>query len=332
MLNRLHFPGMRLPQELSAQLSDVVARVPTAELMRAAEKLSLGYRSDGQPPAFRGEAERLAYLAVRLPATYAAARSALASASASLPGFAPKTMVDLGAGPGTALWAACEVFPSLERLEAVERDAELVSLGRKLAQGASSVALRTTNWLGANLEPWNAERRYDLVVASYALGELPASVRRRVLLAALEACFGALLVVEAGTRRGFEAIAEMRDLLTGAGAAIAAPCPHEKECPMRAAGDWCHFAARVERSSEHRRLKQAELGHEDEKFSYVVAAKVEAQPAAARIVRHPMRYSGHARLKLCTIDGLKEETITRSQKERYREAKRSEWGSRWSPR
>ena len=101
---------------------------------------------------------------------------------------------------------------------------------------------------------------------------------------------------------------------------------------MRAAGDWCHFAARVERSSEHRRLKQAGLGYEDEKFSYVVAAKITAQPAAARIVRHPMRYSGYTRLKLCTIDGLEEETITRSQKERYREAKRSEWGSRWSPR
>ncbi|MGE5109928.1 MAG: small ribosomal subunit Rsm22 family protein [Acidobacteriaceae bacterium] len=313
-------------------MSDVVARVPATELRRAAEKLSAGYRLDGPPPEFREEAERLAYLAVRLPATYAAVRSTLSSASESLPGFAPRTMLDLGAGPGTALWAASEALPSLDRLEAVERDAELASLGKKLAQGASSVALRTTNWLGANLESWNAERRYDLVVASYALGELPAPVRRRVLLAALEACDGVLMVVEAGTRRGFEVIAEMRDLLTGAGAVIAAPCPHGKECPMRAAGDWCHFAARVERSSEHRRLKHAELGHEDEKFSYVVAAKIAAQPAAARIVRHPMRYSGYTRLKLCTIDGLEEETVTRSQKERYREAKRSEWGSRWSPR
>lgn len=98
---------------------------------------------------------------------------------------------------------------------------------------------------------------------------------------------------------------------------------------MRKAGDWCHFAARVERSAEHRRLKGGELGYEDEKFSYVVASRLPVDAAGSRIVRHPMRYSGYTKLQLCTPEDLREETVTRSQKERYRKVKRKEWGSAW---
>jgi len=51
--------------------------------------------------------------------------------------------------------------------------------------------------------------------------------------------------------------------------------------------DWCHMAARVERTSLHRRLKGAELPYEDEKFSYVIATRTPVDRAAARIIRRP---------------------------------------------
>ena len=276
----------------------------------------------------RGKSEQLAYLMVRMPATYAAVVSALQTGRESMPGFAPENSIDLGAGPGTALWGACEVFPSLQRLQALEKDAGLVSLGRELAERASG-AIREADWHNIDLRSWKAEGRYALVVASYSLGELSAADRKRVLRVAWEACDGALAVIEPGTRRGFEAIAEMRDWLIAAGAKLAAPCPHELACPMRVAGDWCHFSARVERTAEHRRLKEGELGYEDEKFSYVIASKLPVERPGARIVRHPMRYSGYTKLKLCTGEGLREETVTRSRKEKYREAKRAEWGDGW---
>ena len=320
---------MRLPQELSAKISEIGARVPAAELKRAVKSLSDDYRSGKPAGALRGEAERLAYLTVRVPATFAAVRSALEAGKDSMPGFAPRTVADLGAGPGTALWAACEVFPSLERLESVERDAGLMSLGRELGETAPLAAIRNTSWNNVDLRSWKPEQRYDLVIASYALGEFSLADRTRVLMAAWEACDQALAVIEPGTRRGFEAVAGMRDWLISVGGILAAPCPHALECPMRAGGDWCHFAARVERSAEHRRLKQGELGYEDEKFSYVIAAKLTVQAPDARIVRHPMRYSGFTRLSLCTAEGLKEETVTRSQKEKYRAVRRAEWGSGW---
>jgi ribosomal protein RSM22 (predicted rRNA methylase) len=322
---------MRMPGKLVERVAEIGARVSAAELKRAAKRLSDEYRAGAAARALSGEAERLAYLMVRMPATYAAVGSALAAGREAMPGFVPERMIDLGAGPGTALWAAGETFPSLLKMEAIEWDAALESLGRELGSGASG-AVGQTKWRNADLRYWKTNGKYDLVIASYSLGELAAGERKRILLAAWEACEGVLAVIEPGTRRGFEAIAEMRDWLIGAGARLAAPCPHELECPMRAAGDWCHFSVRVERTAEHRRLKEGELGYEDEKFSYLIASRMDVHTPGARIVRHPMRHSGFTKLKLCTAEGLKEETVTRARKERYREAKRAEWGDRWEPK
>ena len=60
--------------------------------------------------------------------------------------------------------------------------------------------------------------------------------------------------------------------LAAAGAHVIAPCPHAADCPL-AAADWCHFAQRIERTKIHRSVKGAELGYEDEKFSYIAVAR-----------------------------------------------------------
>jgi ribosomal protein RSM22 (predicted rRNA methylase) len=103
---------------------------------------------------------------------------------------------------------------------------------------------------------------------------------------------------------------------------------------MAGAGDWCHFAARVERSAVHRRLKGGELGHEDEKFSYVAATPLLPQHANAsraeqRIIRHPVYHSGFVELQLCSADGLVKRNIGRSKKNEYRAARRAAWGDAW---
>jgi ribosomal protein RSM22 (predicted rRNA methylase) len=138
-----------------------------------------------------------------------------------------------------------------------------------------------------------------------------------------------LVIVEPGTPRGFEAVAASRARLIAGGAQVVAPCPHHDACPLAEAGDWCHFAERVERTAEHRRLKGGARGHEDEKFSYVAAGRAPGEWPRARIVRHPLFRPGHVRLTLCTAEGLKSESIGKSQKERYRAARHAAWGDPW---
>jgi ribosomal protein RSM22 (predicted rRNA methylase) len=170
----------------------------------------------------------------------------------------------------------------------------------------------------------------DVVVLSYAIGELTEPRAVKALERALALTSGALVVVEPGTPAGFARIRAVRDRLRASGAALAAPCPHDGACPM-AGTDWCHFAVRLDRSRAHRQAKHAALGWEDEKFAYVVAVRDVAllrARAEARVIRRPRRDTGHVRLALCTPGGLSDAVVTR-RAPAYRAARDASWGDAW---
>ncbi len=140
------------------------------------------------------------------------------------------------------------------------------------------------------------------------------------------------MIVEPGTPDGYARIIEARDRLIAAGLRIAAPCPHSAACPIEPGADWCHFSARVSRSSLHRQVKGGSLSHEDEKFSYVVATRFPAAPAPARITRRPQIRKGQVLLELCTREeGLARTTVTKRHGEQYRAARNVAWGDPWPP-
>lgn len=316
---------MRLPDQLQRAIQQEVEKVDRPRLAQAASQLTERYKT-GQfsSPVIQTEAHRAAYLAVRFPATYAANLHVLSEIRRLAPNANISSMLDLGAGPGTALHAAAQVFPSIQQATLVESDAALISLGKRLGRMAADA-----RWLQQDIRSSLPAEPHDLVVISYVLGELPQASAEKVVMQAWAAARRFLLVMEPGTVRGFGFVHAARALLIGAGAHLLAPCPHRLECPMAAAGDWCHFAQRVERTSLHRQLKGGALGYEDEKFSYVIGSREEFPTPAARIVRHPQKLSGHVKLLLCTAQGLENRTVTKSQKARYREARKAEWGDGW---
>ena len=258
----------------------------------------------------RSDAERAAYLAVRMPATYAAIRAVMAE----LPAMGARSLLDLGAGPGTSLWAV----DAFESVTLVEQDRDLMDAGR-------SMAMRAARWEQGDLRKAGPFTPHDVVLFSYSFGEI---ADEALLRAAWDASRKALIVIEPGTPAGFACVRRVRDRVIAMGAHIAAPCPHANACPMTG-GDWCHFAARVERTSLHRRLKGGELGHEDEKFSYVIACREVVDACVGRVVRHPRHNPGFIELTICGTEGLREVAVTRRNKEVFREARRAAWGSRF---
>jgi ribosomal protein RSM22 (predicted rRNA methylase) len=165
---------------------------------------------------------------------------------------------------------------------------------------------------------------HDLVIAAYSLGEIAEPLAARLWLAARVA----LVVVEPGTPRGYALILKVRQELLQAGASMVAPCPAATPCPL-AAPDWCHFAARVERSSLHRRIKDAELGYEDEKFSYIAVARQPVELPASRIIRHPRQRPGLIVLETCAPAGVQLVHVTRRDRETFRAARKAVWGAAW---
>jgi len=317
---------MRLPEPLRTAIEEQVANVDRAALSRAAAQLSDRYRAGKVTGAIGGPAERATYLVTRLPATYAASVVVFRELAARV-AMPVRSLLDLGAGPGTAMWAATETLPQIEIFTAVERDAALIEVGKRLAASSVVLPVQQATWHQADIRDLQQLERHDVVVLSYAMGELPDPVA--VVRRAWELTGAVLVLIEPGTPLGFGHIVRARDLLIGLGAEIAAPCPHRNACPLAVRNDWCHFSVRLERTSEHRRLKGGELGYEDEKFSYVIACRGGARPAETRIVRHPLKHPGHIKLALCTPDDLQHATITKSQKELYRAARNAEWGDEW---
>jgi ribosomal protein RSM22 (predicted rRNA methylase) len=234
----------------------------------------------------------------------------------------PAGLLDLGAGPGATSWAALAVWPTIERVIAVERERTAVELGRRLAEG------RDWTWrLGdaatGRLDP------VDVVAAGYLLGELEPEAQARLVDRAWAATRGALILVEPGSRAGFGRILAARDRLITAGARIVAPCPGETDCPVAASRTtWCHFLARLDRSPLHRATKRAARSWEDEPFSYVVAARpsLVADPRPRVVLGRPRHRPGVVELRVC-VDG-RIETVVRSRRDGpvYRDARDLGWG------
>lgn len=318
---------MELPNQLRLGIERELRDRAPAALTRDAAALMASYRQGG-----RGRVDPVAYAAVRMPATFAAVAAALRATVAAAPGFAPRTQLDVGAGTGAALWAGAATWASLEAATLIEVDPQMRELGARLATGGRG-ALPEARWLGADLlGPWEAGP-HDLVTAAYALGELPEGGRPAVVERLWGVTAGALLIVEPGTPRGWATVRVAREQLRSAGAQLLAPCPHQGDCPLPAnpEQDWCHFAERLARSRALRQAKGAALGFEDEKYAYIVAARLPGERVAARVLRHPVSRPGRIELALCARDGLRRALVTKADQGAWRVARALAWGDGLGP-
>ncbi|KAG2488715.1 hypothetical protein HYH03_012715 [Edaphochlamys debaryana] len=156
------------------------------------------------------------------------------------------------------------------------------------------------SWVGAlprlSRDAAKQRQRYDVVIAAYQLWCTPTDAERMRLVQELwERCGDTLVIVEAGTPRGFEFVSMARDLVLGTaqrqarrkrretpvwaaapeGAHVVAPCTHDGRCPMQERKNaWCHFSQRHIMPSFAANALGVGKGRRgdrlEEEFSYVV--------------------------------------------------------------
>ena len=314
---------------LPAALQDAIARFADdfapRELAARAAALTENYRG-GAPSdtAVRNARDVAAYLTTRLPATYAAMMAALEAVRERAPSFAPKRLLDAGAGPGTASWAASEIW-TFDSVTMLDRNPHLLSAARAFAQESQHLA--GAQFVTGDLAAVDPSASYDLVLAGYTFAELSGQQREGALARLWDVCRGVLVIVEPGTPKGFANVLACRTALLDWGARIVAPCPGNHPCPI-VTPDWCHFAERLPRSRAHMRAKAASVPFEDEKFSYVAVARegIELAPAVARIIAPPHAGKPGVRLRLCTATGIGERIVLKRDKAAYKAVARKKWG------
>lgn len=317
---------MQLPPALRQAIDRELEGVALADLTRAADILSQRYRAetrDGRLHLADALAAK-AYLTTRLPATFAAVAAGLAAIAPALPDFHPRSVLDVGAGPGTATWAAASAWDSVDEAALVEASPAIRDIGARLGE---ALPLRRVVWHAESVAAGILGGvPADLVIMAYVLDELAPPARGPLVARLWELTAGALLLVEPGTTAGWKRILATRDQLLAAGARILAPCPHHKPCPL-AAPDWCHFAARVPRSRLHREAKGGSVPWEDEKFIYLAAARQESAFRSARIIAPTRQSKAGIALKLCRPDGsVAERAIAKRDAAAFKLARKRGWG------
>jgi ribosomal protein RSM22 (predicted rRNA methylase) len=286
------------------------------EVAGAVGRLSKGLTRERELAGARYmDEERLlgAYLLFYWPISYLQARGTLSE----LP-RRPRTVLDLGSGPGPLAFAALDAGAA--DVVAADRSAKALATARRLA-GEAGEPLATREWnpsKGRPLAELAVGRRYDVVTMGHVLNELfqgpDAETRRADLIEealGLVAPGGSVLIVEPALRDTSRALLRVRDLLVARGHALRAPCLFRGPCPaLLRESDWCHAERAIEPPPLVAQIgKAAGLRKEAVKMSYLaVAPKDEpwAEPPPGRtfrIVSEPLASKGRLRYMGCGPEG-----------------------------
>src|SRR6202049_5373880 len=219
-----------LPAELKTALDARLLGLSRTDAAERAAVISKTYRDGGGSGAIVSQADALAYALARMPATYAAVTARLNALCKIAPHSAPKSLLDVGAGPGTATWAAAEGFSSRHDFALLDTNGPLRARALDLAAG--SARLRDIRYRQSEARAALADTELaDLVVASYLIGELSEAERTTLADLMWANTRDTVLIVEPGTPAGYARIIALRQQLIGSGAHVLGARPHGAKCP-----------------------------------------------------------------------------------------------------
>lgn len=316
---------MIIPNLLELAIEEEVKKYNIKDLKSAALNLSKRYmeaKRTGES-LLKTDLDAIAYSVIRMPATYSAIKTCLEKVK-EIYNNDIKSLLDIGSGTGAGEWAAIELF-DLQEIVCLEREKSMKDISSKYF--SYNEDLKDVKFIDADIIQENTNLKNDLCILSYMINELEENNKLKVVEKALEATEKVLLIVEPGTPEGFENIRKIRNYAYDKGYSIIAPCTGFcGRCDIQA-DDWCASSVRVQRTKIHKYLKDAEIGYEDEKFSYVAIAKERIDyHKVKRILRHPKIENGRILVKTCCLGEIKEEIITKKNKEEYKMIKKKNVG------
>ncbi|ETW07606.1 hypothetical protein H310_02082 [Aphanomyces invadans] len=319
------------------------------------------------PEFLYGPQETMAYMAFEMDGVFSAVHHVLrqmTNVDGEAAPFRPKSMLDFGAGPGTASWVAKEFFDeSLNEYRLVEPSQSMMDAAAVVMEGFRGLSFRKS--LSEMKREIVKGKQYDLIVVSFVLSDITNDFERIAVMSTLWSLLaenGRLVIVDRGNSWGSLQVRSARQFILDSltanaeemvesndatprieGGKVLGPCPHQKECPMQE-GEWCHFVQRTPRVIQPRLpTTQRWAGYASMKFSYVTLEKkaghnsekdaaTRTELPHARLTRGPILSNRHVTLDLCHPEGTMERrSVTKGRAERdvYRAARKAHWGSQW---
>lgn len=317
---------MKIPDLLEFAIEEEVKKYNIKDLKDIALNLSKRYMESKRTgeTLLKNELDMVAYSVIRMPATYSAIRTAMEKVF-EMYDLKIDSIFDVGSGTGSAEWAASELF-DIGDIVCLEREKTMRDISKKYFSYHD--ILKNVKFIEADILKENLDFKKDLSIMSYIINELDESDRLLAVEKVLDATNKVLFIVEPGTPEGFNNIKMIKEYAQENGFYVLAPCTGNCRGCNLPEDDWCASSIRVQRSKTHKYLKDAEVGYEDEKFTYIAISKekIENLKDGYRILRHPKIENGRVIVKVCKNGEISEKIITKKDKELFKTVKKKNIG------
>lgn len=273
----------------------------------------------------------LAYLALRFSATYAQIYGALSQLQELQPSWHPQSVLDIGSGPGTGIWASIETWPSIATATAIEQNPHFLSVGQNIL-GSSPSSIKVT-WQQQDFtkKVMNNNEKFDLVILANVLNELTPETQLKIVNQAYSLCNGVVVIIESGTSNGVKIIEHIGQEYSDGNKLLA---PYVNGIFIRNNSEWIHFAQRFKRPEFLRQLRQYMRSSslmasdwEEAKYAYIAITKNPfVQKFYGRLIGPVKKLKGYLQYTLLTEKKIEKVKIPKHNKAEYIPAKDFKWG------
>jgi ribosomal protein RSM22 (predicted rRNA methylase) len=325
---------INLPTEINEAIADILSQPDNIGWLSRAEALHERYRSGKKHPQesyIRDTVDVAAYLGLRIPATYAQIYSALLQLQEVIPEWKPKSVLDLGSGPGTGVWATKNVWPGIEKANCIDNEGYFLTIGRELfAKTKLSVDIA---WDADSLRSdfGSKNNKYDLVILANVLNELESEEQQKTVARAFTQCSGVMIIIEPGTPHGTKVVESAYQNFDNKCFILA---PYMENTFIPGKDHWIHFPQRFIRPEFQRRIRQhmrtsnlMASDWEETKYSYIALSKIAPKTQAwGRVISPVKKQKAWFDLTVLTKKGIEKLQVLKRHKEHYNLAKNLKWG------
>ena len=199
-----------------------------------------------------------------------------------------QSIVDWGAGPGTATIAFSSFFPDLKKIKMIDRDSSLFQEFKDLHPNIP---------IEYDIKLTPSVNKNSLLIFSYSLTELSQWPKEALT-------YDHIMILEPSTKQDGRRLLDYRNQWIQNGYYVWAPCVHQNACPLLTASksDWCHDRFHVQLPEWFQKLEsKLPIKNKTITTSYLLLSKNKPEPSlnSARLTGDSLQEKGKTRQLIC---------------------------------